>query len=430
MPVALIGGVLFLLYAGLQVVKAMAQVLIQPLINTLNSADPNIPLSPADAADGVIRGRWDQDYAYSAASSSGVSETVFQNMVNLVGEPPPLDEMRALWKRGVLSEADLETMFQFSRAVDVWFPNWLLAAEQTMSASDAIVLALKGVVSADDAEILFQQAGGMSEQWEMLLNATGDAIGVAEAGNLFNHGLITAVQLQQVILHSRVNPTFEPMAEMQRFHWLGIFQIAEAIKNGTATPDQGTAWLTAMGYPADQIAAFVGSASGTATTSAKSLAESQIITLYEAGGMTMADALNELAHLGYPETQAQFILSVHDAQSTVKMSNAIVTKVQNDYVKGSADQTQASEELAALGFSEQSISTYLSLWDIEAATKSKQLSVAQIGAAYKEGLITDTGALQKWSSLGYSQEDADILLAHYGGPPPPGSPASNTPTGG
>jgi len=32
--------------------------------------------------------------------------------------------------------------------------------------------------------------------------------------------------------------------------------------------------------------------------------------------------------------------------------------------------------------------------------------------------------------MGYSESDAALLLANYGGPPPAGSPAAKTPTGG
>jgi Holliday junction resolvasome RuvABC DNA-binding subunit len=429
-PLLLLFGVVAVLYAGTQVIKQIVQVLIQPTVNLINSTEPNIPLSPPDAADGVIRGRWDQEYGAQQASYSGVGGQTFADMVNLVGEPPPLDRMLALYMRGDLDYSDLETMFEYSRARDEWFAPWVQSFYSTMSSADALEARLKGVIDDPTAQQLFLQAGGLGEQYDWLLSTVGDAIGVVEAGNLFNHGLITADQFQSVILHSRINPQFEAMGEMQRFHWLGVFQIAEALKNGTATPDQATQWLTELGYPADQIAAFVGSASGTAVSSSKSLAESQILTLYEAGGMTVAEATNELAHLGYPESQSQFILSVHAAQSTVKMTNAIVTKVQNDYVKGSTSQQEASQELSELGFSQQSISTYLTLWDIQTATKTKQLSVAQIGTAFKDGIITDTDALAKWSALGYNAEDSAILLAHYGGPPPPGSPAAQTPKAG
>jgi hypothetical protein len=407
-----------------QVVSQLVQVFIRPIINHLNALDPDVALSPADAADGVIRGRWDSGTAYGQAASWGVSSTVFDMMVALVGEPPPLDEMRALWKRGVIDEATVEEMFKFSRAVDDFFPQWLLAAEETMSTADAIVCALKGVIPADSARVLFGQAGGMDEQWQWLLDATGDAIGVTEAAMLFNHQLITADQLKQVILHSRINPIFEPMAVLQRFHYLQVFQIAEALKNGTATPDQATSWMSQEGYPADQIAAFVGSASAAATGKAKNLAESQVTALYEAGAITGPQATAELADLGYQETEAQFILAVHDAQNAVRMTNAVVTKVRRDYVQGGSDAGEAASQLRELGFSESSIKQYQQLWDVEKSTTVKELTTSELGAAARQGAMTWTQLQTKLEDNGYSPEDAAILVFHYGGPPVVGSPAA------
>jgi hypothetical protein len=428
MPLIIV-GVFSLMALVSNVVQQIVNIIIRPVIQHINALDPDVPMSPADAADGVERGRWDMGTGAGMAASSGVGPTVFSQLVDLVGEPPPLDAMLALERRGGMSGDLLTEMFAFSRAKTDWYEQWYDSYTRSMSGADALEARLKGVIDDATAQDYWMWAGGMLEQYQTALDTVGDAIGVVEAGSLFNHGLITADQYDSIILHSRINPQFEPIATLQRFHWLGVFQIAQALKNGTATPDQGTKWMTELGYPADQIAAFVGGASAAAVQGGKNLAESQVTELYTAGAIDTATALVSLANLGYTGDQANFILSVHDAQQSVKVTNAVVTKVGTAYVNGKVDEATARSQLRELGFTPSSVDRYVQLWDVESGTVVKTLTTAEVGAAGKNGSLTWAQVQARYEQMGYSATDAEILVHHYGGQPPPGSPAAALATG-
>lgn len=427
---ALIGGLIFLIAAVWAIVQDMVRVFVQPIVNTLNSLDPNIPMTPADAADGVVRTRWDYAEGYAMASSSGISDTVFTNMVALVGEPPPLNEMLALYERGVIDEATLQEMYQYSRARNEWYAAWKASYHSTMSTADALEARLKGVVSDEQAQQWFNEAGGLPDQYATLLETTGNPIGVVAAGNLYNHKLISHEALQQVILHSRVNPQFEPMAELQRFHWLAPFQIMQVIKAGAAPIATVTEWLTELGYPADQIAGIVKEGSTTKTAVHKSLAESQVVTLYESGVIGEAEATTDLENLGYDPGESAFILAIYDQKKRLTFIEAVVTQTRKGYLSYRIAKDQATQIMTALGINPSTITNYLAIWDVEAAAEVRSLTMAQIGAMYKKGLFDDTEAVQRWEMMGYSEADAALLLADYGGPPPAGTPAAQTPTGG
>jgi hypothetical protein len=63
---------------------------------------------------------------------------------------------------------------------------------------------------------------------------------------------------------------------------------------------------------------------------------------------------------------------------------------------------------------------------VEIATPSRHLSEAQVGKFYKEGAISETSALAKWTAMGYSAPDAALLATMYT-PAPPVEPGAGSP---
>lgn len=422
---ALIPALLFGLVALIwQIISQVVAILIRPVLNHLNALDPDVPMPPPDAADGVERGRWSLATGAGMAASSGVSETVFGQMVDLVGEPPGIDQMLSLNRRGLLDTGTLKEMIAYSRIRTEWTNFVELLAHETMSTADALEAVLKGVIPQADGQTLFEQAGGLSDQFATLLATSGNPIGVEAANALFNHGLITDAELSQVILHSRINPQFEAMAKLLRFHYLSAFQIETGLKAGTITPDEGTKWLLAEGYPADQVAGLVAGAHAAKTVTHKTATEAQIAEAYDAGILSAAQAEAQLVSIGYDQGETSFILALYDYKRALAMDQAAIGQVRKVYLAHRVTDNQASNMLDALGVDAFARDHYLAIWKIEGEAELRELTAAQVGSMFKKGLMTDQQALARWTGMGYDQTDAELLLANYGGNPPPGSPAA------
>src|SRR5487761_258415 len=177
MPV-LIAGALALLALVWSTIQNVVGIVIRPVLQHLNQLDPTLALPAADAADGVERTRWTFAEGQAEAEKWGVAPDAFARMVELVGEPPPLDEMRSLEMRGALGPGELQTMYQYSRARNEWFDGWRAAAFHSMPAADALTARVTGVIGDDDAQGYFRNAGGLDDQYQILLSTTGDSIGV------------------------------------------------------------------------------------------------------------------------------------------------------------------------------------------------------------------------------------------------------------
>jgi len=403
-----------------QLVSKVVNILIQPLINELNAKDPEVPLSPADAADMVERNIIDQQYGRDTAAKSGLDNAAFDLLVLDTGEPPGLEQMLTLWNRKLLDDETLERMIAYSRVRTEWTGYVKDLAHETMSSADAIEAALKGVLPESDAKDLYVMAGGLDDQWDTLLATAGNPIGVEQALTLWNHGLITHDQVEKVILHSRINPAFESMAELLHFKYIPAFQISAMLKEGTVTAQQATEWLLAQGYPADQVAGFVAAGTSTKVATAKALSEAQITEAYDAGFLSVAQADAELQALGYQASETAFILDLYDYKRKLSMAQAAIGQIRKTFLAGRITPEQAGVDLDGLGVDPIAKAAYLQIWEVEAKVELKSLTASEIGNSYKAGGYSDAQALAAVEALGYTALDAQLFLVYYGMAPPEG----------
>lgn len=314
-----------------------------------------------------------------------------------------------------------------------YIPDLLKLARNTISPADAVEMVVKQIVSAEVGADLYAAAGGFPEQFGALVAAAGDAAGIEKSVELRMQGIITDAQLRRIVGMSRMNPDFYYLTEPDATgviplgrKWLGAYEIGEAVKAGTVTMDVATGWLEAQGYDKAQVVAFVEAVAGTTTTAAKDETEAQVLSQYKAGMITKAQATTDLTALHYTPAAITALLSSTEAAARIAAHNAAVTRVRNAYLTLAITKATASTELTKLGVSQDTTTVLLTDWDVEIATPSRHLTEAQVGKFYKEGAISETAALAKWTAMGYSAPDAALLATMYT-PAPPVEPGAGSP---
>jgi hypothetical protein len=408
----------------IQAVFSLGTPILRDLQNSLNATYTSTVIPPADLADMVERNIVGQGWAEGEAAKSGVNAERFALMVKDTGEPYGIEQALSLYRRGIIDEGRFTEILYYSRVRNEFLPDVLALAHSTMTPGDAIELALKQITDTATARDYFAKGGGLPEQFDLLVQGAGNPIGPEAAVNLWAHGVIDDAQLQQVIAHSRINPMFYELAKDTHRKWLSVIQIELALKAGTVSPEDAAAWLAADGYDPAQIGPFVSAAHQGKTAAHKQLTESQVTQLYESGFFTHDQATAELGSLGYDQGEVDFILAVYEQRRKLTIMQAGVTRVGKAFQLGRIDRNTASGLLDELGIDPHARDDYLALWTVEKQTELKELTMAQVGGLYKKGLIDDGGALARWQAMGYSADDAALLLANYGGTPPPGSPAA------
>lgn len=392
-------------------------------------------LSPAELADMVERNILKEHDAAKEAAGAGLNAERFHNLVLDTGEPPGIVEMLALYRRGLITEARLFQAVAYSRVRTEYFCDILNLAHETMSGADAIESYIKGVpvddatfttngltppAGADAVEMrnaffkkMFERAGGLPSQWDVLKTGAGDAIGVQRAAALEAHGLITHDEFVTIINRSRINPIFNYAAELGNAKWFATFQIGKMLSTGGATPAQGTQWLLQDGYPADQVAAFVAAYSGEKTLKAKQETESQLMVAYEAGLIDQSQLETGLKALGYHDASLPAIEQTITARRKLQAELSAITKIRTSYLARHITLAQVHSELMQLGVQPAVIKDYLHIWPIERGSQVKEVTPSQIGSLVHQGRIGKAEALSHWEAMGYSADQAELVYLHY-----------------
>lgn len=411
---------------------------------------PNIPAIPSDLPSvPVMIPGFD---TIAEAAKSGVSPATLAALVTNTGEPyGVIDGLRLLNRNydlpavndagtGIeLADAaaaqaiDMPTYLRallYSRVNPEFYDDVLKLRQDTLSRADAIELALKQVVSNDVAQRLYAQAGGIPEQFSAMLSATGNTIGPEEAVHLWWWGvqnpddvLITDTELDQIIAHSRINPEFTDVLKKTARRFLSTYQIHQALVAGTVDVDTAIDWMVGEGYSTAQAQAFANVATSTTTTAVKTLTESIILTDYEGGYYTQAEATTALEAIGWPAEAIPAVLATYDARKVIAMRNAAVTKLQKAFMAYHLSAPQVRSQLASIGIPETAADQYIQVWEVELAAKVETLTAVQIGNFVANGIISAETGLERWEQLGYNATDAQYLLAYY---PPPGVQGGST----
>lgn len=333
-----------------------------------------------------------------------------------------------------ITEAELDTVIAYSRVRDEFIPDLKKSAKSTVSGADVVELAVKQIMSVGDATDLYAAAGGMPEQFQMLVDAAGDSAGVEKAAELYAHGVITYGQLEQVVAMSRMNHRFyylagigpngptttHPYEAPFNLKWLPPFEIKEAATAGVVSRDQALQWMLQQGYPQDQAAAFAGTITAAAGTTVKRESEAMIVTELTAGMLSQAEATTALTNLGYAPDAIPFVLQYAQARATITARNSAVSRVRSGFLASVVTHDQATASLSQVGVPQATITTLLADWTAEKSVPHTALTTAEIGKLLKEEVIDAGVASSLWQMKGYSLTDVGYLFSLY--PPPQPAP--------
>lgn len=412
------------IFALKDVITGAGAILSQQFLHQFQADHTDALILPPDLADMMERNIFDAAgnatltsgailNAYQEAARSGLSSDKLDLLTLDTGEPYGIMEALALLRRGDIALAEFTKVLYYSRVRNEFLDDVLKLQYSFMSPADAVEIALKGIETEDVAKELFIKAGGYADNWDDLLAAAGNPIGVVNAVNQYYHGVIDYATVNSVILHSRINPMFEDLALNEHLKWLTATQIHQAVKAGTVDPITATGWLIEDGYDATQAAAFAGSANAEAVAGSKNLAESLIAEAYTDKVLDTTSATLALTQIGYSPSAISIILATQDAKQQMAITKVAVSKVRSLMVAGRITATQAGAELAQLGLPQAAINQYTDTWAIEASANVKTLTEAQVGRLYAKGVIDSAAAIARWEQMGYSASDAQYLISVY-----------------
>lgn len=369
-----------------------------------------VPVSPADAALAVLRGEMTEAEGRDIAAASGLTAASFDTLLANTGEPLGLMQLLEAKRRGFIDDATLKKGILQSRVRDEWIPTAEKLAYSPMSVSDAVNATVQDQLSFADADTIAQQNGLEPGAFQTLVNTAGEPLSRGEMMQLYNRGKVTQDQVIQAFRESRMKNKYNELAFDLHERLLEPRELADAVQLGTATLDQAIANAMAYGYSKQDATILVSQGSARKLETYKNKVVTSIESLYEDGGIDNTTAASAIKGLGYTEQEASFILEAADMRRTTRQMQQVISAVRSKFLARHITDTQVTSILTTAGVPQAQIAFLLSEWQTEQQAFTRELTPAQVVKAVGTDLISSDEGMTRLVAMGYSEEDAGLLL--------------------
>lgn len=384
---------------------------------------PTVALSPADAAEAVLRQVWTQEQGAHEALQSGVGNERFDVLAKLAGNAPGPDALAVALRRKIIDRATYDRGIAQGRLRNEWGDTVRLLAIQQPSPGEILLAYLEGQTDEGTARGLFEQLGGDPQFFDLLYNTQGQAPTPVQALDLWNRGIIPeggtgpdATSYEQAFLEGP-----------WRNKWMGPFKalrrylppprtITAMYGEGALTQARAAELLRQNGLVDEDIAAYLSGGSQQQTATTKDLGQSIVHDLYTDQLIDAATAAAFLGQLKYGPSEVGLILQVWDLQVVQRQLNSAVSRVRSYYVAHKVTQEQASSALASLQVPAGQLAQLLSIWSYERAANVQTLTAAQLAKAVDIGIMPAAECLSRLEEMGYTEADARLYLQVQVGP--------------
>lgn len=408
--------VLGLLGLGLSGPSAAAAGWTQRLQNLSRAAHGELNLTPDQAAEGVLKGQLDHGYAAEQARTAGMHADTFDALIALTGDPPGPQELMEALRRGYIDEGRFSHGIREGRTRDEWIDVLLKLRFAPPAAGLAISAAVQGHLDDAASRRHVEEAGIDPSNYDWMLATAGRPPGAQEMIQLLRRHKVTPDVVRQAIRESDIkNKYIDAIIELaevvppQR-------TVVSGLRQGAVDEAQARTWLEELGYPAAAVDMLIKEAHSTKSTSVRDLTAAEVVSAYVDGLTDRARATSTLEAMRYSPDAAGELLALADAKRENALLNASIRRVHSAYVGHRIDAGTAGTRLDALHMDAGSRDQALKLWAEERAANVRPLTEAQVVALHKAGILTDADFIARHVQMGYTPDDAALLLQLHPGP--------------
>lgn len=382
-------------------------------------------LSPADAAEAVVRGFLDHGEGEHLASLSGVDAAAFRIMTSLAADSPSPTQLAEGLRRGVIPEDSGSSDkpgfvqgIQQGRLGNKWIPLIRELSKVFPTPVDALEALLVGQVDEREARDLYAVFGGEPKYFDLLFHTRGESPTPLELIELAKRGHIKwdgrgpeAVTYEQGFHEGRWRNKWSPV-----YRKLAEYQPAEGtvlslLAHGSITQKQAADYWRKLGFDEALIKAFLEDANTETLSDYRGATVNMVLQAYYQQLISKDDALPILESLHVTKTAAEFMLDYEDAQRAFTAINNALSRTRSLFASRKITVQTARNSLTELGMNPSTIEGVLKSWEVENSISVKVLTEAQIADAYMAKLLTERDALTELENIGYTPFDAWLILS-------------------
>lgn len=399
------------------VIGAAFQPAVQGISNSAWASNPSQPLSPALLASAVIKGVETEGTAASEAAKSGISAGAFDVMVKAAGNAIGFEQAIELQRRGLLAGTTLEAVLRYSNVNPAFYAAALNLVTNPVGIGEVMNARIRDHLTDAQAQNLYEQAGGIPDQYAWRRDANGRPPGPMQVLELWNRGVIDEPTVDAMLAQSDLALQFQETVKELRHYFPPPRSIVPMLRSKAIDESQARQLLTYYGVGEPWATAFITEGTKPASGTVKELTAAKVVDLYEEKIITRAVCVARLDALGYSADDAEAFAQLADANVESKLRTSAVNKIHSRYVTYKIDKPTATARLSDAGLPQPSITQVFAFWDDERATLAPNLTVAQWQGAFRRGLKTHAEFVAGVRAYGYDADEAETL-AGLALPPP------------
>lgn len=369
------------------------------------------PLSPADLATMEDRGIISAEEGARIAGHSGVSKEDYERLALLAGEPPGIQDLIAANRRGIIDTDRLHRGIRQARLRTEWLDVIEKLGYSPMSTEDAANAVNQGHMTLEQGAQIAKWNGLLPEHFDTIIQNAGLPPGIGIAQEALNRGLIDDDEFRRMFLESRIKNRYIDLIRTMATTIIPQSTIRLMYRNGVYPEDLALSGLRSHGYTDVDARALLALERSRRHESTKELTKSEVLALYDSQAIDRSTAAEMLGDLGYDDDGIAWELVVVDLRRKRRYLDAAVSKVHSLYVAHRLDSNEAAAAMDELRVPQAEREQLMSLWDIERAANTRELTVAQVQLLLRRGRIDPTEAMDRFVRAGYTDEDASHLVA-------------------
>lgn len=378
--------------------------------------NPSKEIPPAVAVETVLKGVLSEGAAGALAKRSGYNDTQFHYMVQAAGQSIGEAVALLLWRRGQITEAQVDQVLRYSNINPLFYEMAKLAKYGPPTAGEVMAGALKGHLDDTTARRMLGEAGINPDNYPWMLATAGRPIGAVEASHLWRHGKISDGELEDIVRSSDVNNRFLPAVKLASL-WLPPPRSIMAMWRAKAlTEAEARDAFQKAGVEEPFLSAMLDEGRNSGSSGVKEISQAATVRMYVTRLLTRAEAHARIVGLGYPAGDADLLLDFGDDLRHEAQVNATITKVRSRYVAHKLTKTEADHALASADLPTPARTDLFDLWDIQRDANMTIPTVAAVVGAYRREYITAAGCRARLIELGVDVADLGIFVAN-GWPP-------------
>lgn len=421
---------------------------LQPAIGGLLAADPNTPLSIADAAAANVRGLRFGDDMYSEASHWGLSRDrwqVIQALASLTLDAPTImlllnrelidsntaaqmlkragwdgnhsdhffrlrhsvlsiQDAAAMWNRDILDDDQVRAIARYNGYTNEDADRFNLLGGEPPDLQTLILAWRRGVITESDVDRGIVQ-GPLRKEWiPAIKELQWVPLDPIEAANAVNQGHMTLATATQHAIESGVRPEDFAVIIDNAGIPPGPQEALSWVNRGSITADQFRSIFAESRIKNKYIDLYLNN-----RTTLLTMAE--IRSLFGKGAMTQDQAVTRLMQRGYTGEDAGIILAGASVEKTTKARDLTVAQVVRLFTDRLISEDAAKQMITAAGYDDQEAQWYIDLANIERVVRFLNTAVSKVHSLYVARRLDDGGASAALDQLQIPTDARDDLLA-------------------